>query len=161
VHILRFCIKEITSNPIFYFIDNGFRNQSLHHLSMALDTRQDVGLLIQSAVFQELLKFKVQHFYDFRIHFWRTQNGAEVDFILYKNENCIIPIEVKFKMMKRPMMTRSFRSFIEAYQPRYGFFITKNFNKKIMIHDCEVHFISFSRLLGLFEVLAAILSEKR
>lgn len=149
--------KEITSNPIFYFIDNGFRNQALHQLSMSLDTRQDVGLLVQSAVFQELLKFKVQHFYDFSIHFWRTQNGAEVDFVIYKNEDCIIPIEVKFRLMDQLVVTRSFRSFIDAYQPKHGFFITKNFNKKVVINHCEVNFISFSRLLLLFERLHEIL----
>lgn len=149
--------KEITSNPIFYFIDNGFRNQSLHHLSLSLDTRQDVGLLIQSAIFQELLKFKIQHFHDFSIHFWRTQNGAEIDFVLYKNESSIIPIEVKYRTMHDPVITKSFRSFIDAYQPRYGFFITKNFNKKIIINHCEIHFISFSRLLSLFEILNRLL----
>ena len=151
--------KEITSNPIFYFIDNGFRNQSLHNLSMALDTRQDVGLLIQSMVFQEILKFKVQRFYDFTIHFWRTQSGAEVDFVLYKNADCLIPIEAKFRMMNSPVVTRSFRSFIDAYQPRYGFYITKNFNKKIMVNNCEVHFISFSRITSLFESLKEILKQ--
>jgi predicted AAA+ superfamily ATPase len=149
--------KEITSNPIFYFIDNGFRNQSLRNLSMALDTRQDIGLLIQSAVFQELLKFKVQHFYDITLHFWRTQSGAEVDFVLYKNEDCIIPIEVKFRTMNSPVISRSFRSFIDAYQPQYGFFITKDYNKKMMVGNCKIHFISFARLLDLFEILKEIL----
>ena len=149
--------KEITSNPIFYFIDNGFRNQSLHNLSMNLDTRQDVGLLIESAIFQELLKYKVQHFHDFTIHFWRTQSGAEVDFVLYKNEHCIIPIEAKFRTMNAPVVTRAFRSFIDAYQPKHGFFITKDYNKKIVINHCEVHFISFSRLLNLFDRLNEIL----
>jgi len=150
--------KEITSNPIFYFIDNGFRNQSLHNLSRDLDTRQDVGLLIESAVFQELLKFKVQNFYDFTIHFWRTQSGAEVDFVLHKNENCIVPIEAKFRTMNSPIVTRAFRSFIDAYQPRHGFFITKDYNKKVLINNCEVHFISFSRLLCLFDRLKEVLA---
>ncbi len=149
--------KEITSNPIFYFIDNGFRNQALHNLSMDLDTRQDVGLLIESAIFQELLKFKVQNFYDFSIHFWRTQSGAEVDFVLYKNENCIVPIEAKFRTMNSPVVTRAFRSFIDAYQPRHGFFITKDYNKKVLINNCEVCFISFSRLFDLFDRLKGLL----
>ncbi len=145
--------KEITSNPIFYFIDNGFRNQSLHDLSLSLETRQDLGLLIQSAVFQEILKFKVQHFYDFNIHFWRTQSGAEVDFILYKNAQCIIPIEVKFKTMKSPVISRSFHSFVDAYAPSHGFYITRDFNKKIMLNNCEVHFISFYKIKRLFDIL--------
>ncbi|MCE3237531.1 MAG: putative ATPase [Gammaproteobacteria bacterium] len=150
--------KEITSNPVFYFIDNGFRNQLLQNLSLALEMRQDKGLLIQSAVFQELLKFKIQHFYDFSIHFWRTQNGAEVDFVLHQNENCIIPIEVKYKTMNRPTVSKSFRSFVEAYQPKYGFYITKDFNKKILLHQCEINFISFQRILSLFQKLEKIIS---
>jgi hypothetical protein len=149
--------KEITSNPILYFIDNGFRNQSLQSLSTALDMRQDLGLLVQSAIYQELFKFKAQHFYDFNIHFWRTQSGAEVDFIIYKNEDCIIPVEVKYNLMNDAVISRSFRSFIEVYQPKYGFFITKNFNAKIKVNNCEIHFISFARLLTFFERLRELL----
>ena len=145
--------KEIISNPLFYFIDNGFRNQSLHN------SRQDMGLLIQSAVFQEILKFKIQNFYDLTIHFWRTQSGAEVDFIIHKNQDCVIPVEVKFRTMNKATITRSFRSFIDAYQPRYGFFITKDFNQKITINHCEINFISFSRLDVFFECLRKILKE--
>ena len=123
---------------------------------MDLDTRQDVGLLIESAVFQELLKFKAQNFYDYTIHFWRTQSGAEVDFVLYKNESCIIPIEAKFRTMSSPVITRAFRSFIDAYQPKHGFFITKDFNKKVLINNCEIYFISFSRLFDLLDKLKGI-----
>lgn len=147
--------KEITSNPIYYFIDNGFRNQALQNLNAILNTRQDVGLLIQSAVYQELLKFKVQNFLDFTIHFWRTQSGAEVDFVLSKHE-IVIPIEIKYQSMKAPKISRAFRSFVEAYQPRHGFFITKDFNKKIILNGCEINFISFPRLLILFVRLREI-----
>ncbi len=151
--------KEITSNPIFYFIDNGFRNQALHNLSTNLVNRQDIGLLIENAAFQELLKFKQQNFYDFVIHFWRTQNGAEVDFVLYKNQDFIIPIEVKYRKMNKPTVSRAFRSFIEAYSPKYGFFITKDFNKRIMLHQCEIHFISFARMFVLFDLLQRLVSQ--
>lgn len=151
--------KEITSNPIFYFIDNGFRNQSLQNLSLSLETRQDTGLLIQSAVFQEILKLKTQHFYNFNIHFWRTQSGAEVDFILYKNSECIIPVEVKFVTMNAPQVTKGFRSFVDAYKPRHGFYITKNFNQKMMVDDCEVQFISFARLISFCEKIQKIIAD--
>lgn len=147
--------KEITSNPIYYFIDNGFRNQALQNLNSVLSIRQDVGLLIQSAIYQELLKFKVQNFLDFTIQFWRTQSGAEVDFVLHQHET-IIPIEIKYQPMKAPKISRAFRSFVEAYQPRIGFFITKDFNKKITADRCEIHFISFARLLNMLPILCEI-----
>ncbi len=148
--------KEITSNPIYYFIDNGFRNQALHNLSLDLDLHQDLGLLVQSAVFQELLKFKVQHFYDFTIHYWRTQSQAEIDFVIYKNDNCIVPIEVKYRSMNDPVVTRAFRSFIDAYRPKHGFFITKDYNSKLTIQGCEIQFISFSKLTTLLTKLEKI-----
>jgi predicted AAA+ superfamily ATPase len=153
--------KEITSNPIFYFIDNGFRNQALQHLNMSLEARQDIGLLIQGAIFQALYKFKTQHFLDYNIHFWRTQSGAEVDFVLTKGSDFIIPIEAKYRTMTSPVITRAFRSFIEAYQPKIGFFITKDFNKRVVIDGCEVHFVSFWRMGKVFDVLRDVMVDYR
>lgn len=152
--------KEITSNPIFYFIDNGFRNQALHNLSIHLDTRQDVGLLVQSAVFQELLKFKTQNLYDFAIHFWRTQSGAEVDFVLAQADQ-IIPVEVKFRSMDVATVSRSFRSFVEAYQPKIGFFITKDLNQIVQIDQCKIHFIAFSRMTQMIKLLQQVWGIER
>lgn len=144
--------KEITSNPKYYFIDNGFRNRALQNFS-ALDSRADNGLLIESAVFQDILKYKTQNFLSFDIHFWRTQSGAEVDFVLYKNQSSFIPIEVKYRQINKPTVTRSFRSFIEAYQPKVGIFITKNFIKRINVSGCEIHFIPFEFLTRIYPIL--------
>lgn len=144
--------REITSNPKYYFIDNGFRNRALQNFS-ALDSRADNGLLIESAVFQDILKYKTQNFLSFDIHFWRTKSGAEVDFVLYKNQLSFIPIEVKYRQTNKPTVTRSFRSFIEAYQPKVGIFITKNFIKKINVSGCEIHFIPFEFLTRIYPIL--------
>ncbi len=144
--------KEIVSNPIYYFIDNGFRNQALDQFS-DLNTRRDSGLLIQSAVFQELLKYRAQSFSCFDIYYWRTYGGAEVDFVLYFNENKVIPIEVKYRNIQRATVTRSLRSFIEAYSPKKAIMITKNYIARIKVDDCTVHFIPFEHLLELASLL--------
>ncbi len=144
--------KEITSNPIYYFIDNGFRNQTLRNFA-PLEQRTDVGFLAENAVFQELLKFKTQNFYDFDLHYWRTNSGAEVDFILYKNTDYFIPIEVKYQHMKKPQVTRAFRSFVEAYQPKFGIFVTKDFFGKSQVENCEIHFVPLAQLTKVFSVL--------
>ncbi len=148
--------KEITSNPKYYFIDNGFRNRALQNFS-ALDNRIDNGLLIESAVFQDILKYKTQNFLSFDIHFWRTQSGAEVDFVLYKNEHRFIPIEVKYRQTLKPTVTRAFRSFIEAYRPKVGIFITKNLIEKINVSGCDVYFIPFEMLTRIYPVLDQML----
>ena len=150
--------KEIVSNPSYYFIDNGFRNQALRQFSSLTD-RSDLGLLIESAVFQEIYKMRSQHFLNFDIHFWRTQNGAEVDFVLYLNNELFIPVEVKYQRLTRPKVTKSLRSFISAYQPTTAFIITNGFNDQIKIDDCLVRFISFKKLLSVIKQLIEIFSR--
>lgn len=144
--------KEVVSNPIYYFIDNGFRNQALRNFSKN-ENRNDIGLLIKNAIFQEILKFQKQHFYDFDIHYWRTQSGAEVDFVLFKTDEKLIPIESKFKNLKKPTVTRSLRSFISAYNPKRAIIISKNFKTKIKIDNTDIHFIPFSNLLNIFPLI--------
>jgi predicted AAA+ superfamily ATPase len=146
--------KEITSNPIYYFIDNGFRNQVLKNF-VPLESRNDKGLLVQSIIFQELLKFKTQNFLDFDINFWRTQSGAEVDFVLKKDENTVIPIESKYQTSLK--ITRSLRSFLEAYSPKVGFVITKNIYQTITVNTTTLYFFPLSMLPELAERLKSIL----
>ena len=149
--------KEVVSNPIYYFIDNGFRNQALRRFSES-NERNDIGLLVESAIFQEILKFREQFFYDFDIHFWRTQSGAEVDFVLYKSENEILPIEAKYRMMKKPMITRSLRSFITAYNPEIAIVISKNFKSEITIENTKIYFIPFQNILEIFPLIKDVLT---
>lgn len=144
--------SEITSNPIYYFIDNGFRNQALNNF-LPLEQRTDMGLLIESFVFQELYKFKTQHYLAIDIHFWRTKSGAEVDFVLYKNEACFIPIEVKYTHAKRLTITRSYRSFIEAYQPKLGLVISKECYGEMIVQGSRIVFIPFSDLKKALQLL--------
>lgn len=133
---------ELTTNPIFYFIDNGFRNQALNNFS-PLESRTDAGLLIESAVFQELYKTITQNFESTSIHYWRTKAGAEVDFVLAQNDWTILPVEVKYRSMNRASITRGFRSFLEAYKPKEGIVLTKNFIGHERFVETEVSFIPF------------------
>ncbi|MBS0358855.1 MAG: ATP-binding protein [Proteobacteria bacterium] len=135
---------EITSNPVYYFIDNGFRNQALSNF-LELDSRGDVGMLVQGFAFQEIYKTQSQYFKDFTIHFWRTKSGAEVDFIL-KQGTLLLPIEIKYRHMNGAAISRSFRSFIQAYEPKDGIYITKDFYGKIKVDGCTVHFIPLSKI---------------
>ena len=142
--------SEITSNPVYYFIDNGFRNIALRNFAQ-LDARSDLGLLVETFVFQEILKFKSQNFYDIDIHYWRTKSGAEVDFVLYKNSELFIPVEVKYRNLAKANVTRSLRSFIEAYSPKHVIVITKNFIDEIKVNDSIVYFIPLTKLGRVFE----------
>jgi predicted AAA+ superfamily ATPase len=143
---------ELTTNPIFYFIDNGFRNFALRDFNIS-PQRSDIGLLVQSLIFQEIYKYISQHFLNYNIHYWRTKSGAEVDFVLYKNENDFLPIEVKYQNMSDFKISRSFRSFLQAYMPSQGVIITKNFIGTAEFENVTVHFIPLERLNLLFELI--------
>ena len=148
---------EITSNPIYYFIDNGFRNHALRNFS-ELDSRIDLGLLVENFIFQEIYKFRAEHNLYFDIHYWRTKSGAEVDFVLYKNQEEFIPIEVKYRNMSKPTITRGFRSFIQAYKPKIAITVTKELITTIEIDGCKIHFVPLECLNKLFNIFKETMS---
>lgn len=147
--------KEIVSNPVYYFIDNGFRNQALKDFKDP-DERMDAGLLVESAIFQELLKSKVQLQLPYDIHFWRTQSGAEIDFVLEHSEAGLIPIEVKYRNLSKPSLTRAMHSFIDAYAPKQAFVITKNHNDQRLVKDTNVYFIALAQWKNLFKHITKV-----
>ena len=104
---------ELTSTPKIFFVDNGVRN-ALRGGFERLDRRGDVGKLMESWVFTELHK-RFPRPGDVR--YWRTRNGAEVDFVLEPQPGRLIAIEVKAGAGARRKVPRSARSFIDAYAP--------------------------------------------
>ena len=144
-----------TSNPIIYFIDNGFRNYALRNFSV-LSSRTDAGLLVEGLVFQELYKYITQHFLNYSLHYWRTKSGAEVDFVVYKNDDNFMPIEVKYRNLSSPAITRGYRSFLQAYQPKQAVIITKDFIGHELFENVEVFFIPLMYLNQVFALIDAM-----
>ncbi len=106
---------ELTSRPKLYFCDNGIRNVLARQLTPFAE-RPDRGPLLESWVAAELRKrLDPLHPMD-RLMFWRTGSGAEVDFVLPRPDG-LLAIEVKATDLRRPRLTRSARSFIDAYAP--------------------------------------------
>ncbi|NJL26470.1 MAG: ATP-binding protein [Thermoanaerobaculia bacterium] len=103
---------ELTRQPKVYLIDNGIRHRLIHDFR-PLEERTDRGPALESWVFTELWKALPE---GATLHFWRSASGAEVDFVIARGET-LVGIEVKAQALARPKLTRSSRSFIEAYQP--------------------------------------------
>lgn len=102
---------ELTSVPKVYYLDNGLRNVLVDGFG-ELEYRADRGKLLESWVFTELHK-RWPGAGDVR--YWRSKNGAEVDFILEPSPGRLIAIEVKASA--RPRLSRGARSFVAAYSP--------------------------------------------
>lgn len=147
--------SELTSNPIFYFIDNGFRNYAMNNFSDPT-YRSDLGLLVEGVVFQELYKFITQNFLNYSIHYWRTKAGAEVDFVIRKSDDHVLPIEVKYRNATKPVVTRGYRSFLAAYQPKVALVITKNLIAVEKIENTDLHFIPLLQLEKVFPHILAL-----
>ena len=137
-------LKEIIKSPVYYFTDLGFRNFSLGEFGNA-STKSDAGFLFQNLVLFELSRLAVPEAWS--VHFWRTADGAEVDFVLDQKSG-LLPVEVKYSRLSTPMVTRSLRSFIEKYHPSEAWVISPIYQNEIKINECTVKFIPFYQLAG-------------
>jgi predicted AAA+ superfamily ATPase len=135
-------IKEITKSPVVYFVDHGMRNFSIRMFGN-IHNHRDQGFVFQNLVCTMLLDTLQRHIYD--LHFWRTINKAEVDFVIERYENPL-PIEVKYSSLKKPEITRSLRSFIDHYHPTDAWVVNLSYAGKMVLDSTTVHFIPFFRI---------------
>lgn len=127
--------KEITKMPKIYFLDTGLRNFALKTFQ-DFETRPDKGSLLENFVFSEIIKQT-----DNQLHFWRTKEKAEVDFILADYMGNIIPLEIKASALRTPELSRGLQGFISSYQPKQTFIINLGFQGKTQINKTMVNFI--------------------
>lgn len=100
-------------------------------------------------MFQNLIKnllVEKLRWTSWRLNFWRTTDKAEVDFVIDKG-NELIPIEVKYSEINRPVVKRSLRSFIDKYSPRRAFVINKSYSERMLVNNTEVIFLPFYNLV--------------
>lgn len=108
--------KELTRRPKTYFVDTGLRNAVAKNFSPEVDGRS-----LENYVASELLKL------GFPLKYWRTKSGAEVDFVIEK-DNELVPIEVKLHA-KPPKIEGGMRSFIDAYSPKTALVVSYDAKK--------------------------------
>lgn len=134
--------KEITKSPVVYFHDTGLRNYALGTFGN-INSPQDAGFLFQNFIFNILKESAVLSPYG--IHFWRTKDGAEVDFIVEMIKTQV-PIEVKFQDLKNPEISRSFRSFLEKYHPATALIVNIGLEKSLTVGETRIEFLPFYKL---------------
>jgi len=123
---------ELVKSPKFFFVDNGFRNMAIKNFLPA-SNRTDIGALNENYIATELVKK------GYAIRYWRTKSKAEVDFIV-EDQGDVIPLEVKTTLNK-PSVSRSFRSFLEKYQPPRGFITSQQLCDDISVNDIPVSLV--------------------
>lgn len=107
--------KRILTSPRYYFFDTGVRNALARVPLTAELLNADKGTLFEHAVILELIRrIRAQHL-DYKVHYWRTSGGAEVDCVIDTGKE-IIPIEIKSGAKVALSGLRGLTSFIETYK---------------------------------------------
>lgn len=136
--------KEIRKAPMIYFTDIGMMNYALGKYGN-LTNSIDFGFVFQNFIFN-ILKEQVSR--NNEIKYWRTTDKAEVDFVIDKISE-LIPIEVRYKKMKKENISRSFRNFINRYKPKDAYIVNLKLNSEIKINKTTIHFIPYTKLFSL------------
>jgi predicted AAA+ superfamily ATPase len=118
---------EIVKNPEIFFLDMGLRNVIIKNFS-ALENRGDKGAMLENFVFRELVERDIKYY--------RTKNGAEVDFIIDDE----IPVEIKSNLTSIKI-SKSYHYFIENYKPTKGFVLNFNQVGAKEFNGCEIEFL--------------------
>lgn len=135
--------KELSKSPVVYFYDIGLRNYALGFFGN-LTLPSELGFVFQNFVLN-ILKEKFR-FTAGELHFWRTKDKAEVDFIIKLGKN-IIPVETKFKELRKPEIDRSLRNFILKYRPKKAYIINLKLRESIKIDETKIDFLPFYELV--------------
>ncbi len=117
--------KRILSSARYYFFDLGVRN-ALARLPLMPDLIQaQKGVLFEHAVILELQRRIRMLNKPYKLYFWRTAAGAEVDCVIDTGTE-LIPIEIKSSTTVTLSEIRGLKQFLIDYQPKAkrGFVIT-------------------------------------
>ncbi|PIV18871.1 MAG: ATPase [Elusimicrobia bacterium CG03_land_8_20_14_0_80_50_18] len=134
--------KEVVKSPVSYFIDSGLRNYILGVLGN-VGHFPETGFSFQNFIFNILREKYLWSNYS--LHYWRTLDKAEVDFVLEKGRT-VIPVEVKFSNLKTVSVPRSMRSFIEKYKPKEAWIVNLDYTGEIKIAQTLVKIFPFYAL---------------
>jgi predicted AAA+ superfamily ATPase len=109
-----------------------------------LGSPSEFGFVFQNLVYQMLtasIPTGPTH-----VHFWRTKDKAEVDFVVEKGKK-LIPIEVKYKALKDIEIPRALIHFCEQYSPDEAYIVNLALKKKQRVGRTDIIAIPYWELL--------------
>ncbi|OPY16716.1 MAG: hypothetical protein A4E74_01687 [Syntrophus sp. PtaB.Bin075] len=134
--------KEITKAPVYYFRDIGLRNFAAGSFGALSDS--EAGFAFQNVI-HAMLKERFP-LADSTIHYWRTKDKAEVDFVL-RSGDTVTPLEVKYRDMKKLDVRRSFLGFLTRYHPDSGYIVNRNYSDETLIGQTRVRCLPYWELM--------------
>ncbi len=117
--------KRILTSPRYYFFDIGVRNALARVPLTASLINTDKGKLFEHAVILEIIRRIRALNLDYKVCYWRTGGGAEVDCIIDTGA-MVIPVEIKAGTRVSLSDVRGLLSFLDSYkkQVKHAYVIT-------------------------------------
>lgn len=138
--------KEIVKSPIFYFVDTGLANYATGNFF--LQELSTLGLRFQNMLYTKIKNSLAPGAAP--LHYWRTKDGAEVDFVIdYGNR--IIPIEVKLQTLSNARPHGGLVRFIKKYRPDTVYVVNLRYKETVVVEQTSIHFIPYYELTDVFE----------
>ena len=119
--------RILTRHPKFYIFDAGVY-RSLRPTG-PLDAPSEIdGAALEGLVAQHIRAWIAYTDNKYKLHFWRTKSGNEVDFIVY-GPDCILAIEVKNSKSVMPKDLKGLIAFRDDYPETKTFFLYRGKDK--------------------------------
>jgi len=104
----------MSHQPKFYFFDNGVTRALLGSLNDPPNPLEQ-GRLFEQWIIQEIVRINEYYQKDWKLSFWRTSHGAEVDLLISRGIEIFYAIECKFKKQPSSTDLSGLRSFHEGH----------------------------------------------
>jgi predicted AAA+ superfamily ATPase len=86
--------KQLRKQPKFYFFDNGV-NRAILNTLRASQVGLEKGTMFEQFVIQEVRRLNDYYRKNFKLYFWRTEAGAEIDLLICSGTRILLAIECK------------------------------------------------------------------
>ena len=106
--------KRMSHQPKFYFFDNGVTRAGIGTLQDK-PSLPEQGRLYEQWILQEIIRYNEYYQKDWKLSFWRTSHGAEVDIIISRGIKIIYAIECKLSPHPSSNDLSGLKSFNENY----------------------------------------------
>ena len=112
--------RRLIVHPKFYFFDVGVY-RTLRPMG-PLDAPEEVdGIALETLFLQELIALNSAFDFGYKIFYWRTSNGREVDFVLYGSKG-LLAFEIKRTSRITSVMLGGLKSFLADYPMATAYF---------------------------------------
>ena len=142
--------RRLIVHPKFYFFDVGVY-RTLRPMG-PLDAPEEVdGTALETLFLQELIALNSAFDFGYKIFYWRTSNGREVDFVLYGPKG-LLAFEIKRTSRTTSAMLGGLKSFLADYPMAKAYFVYTG-NRRM--YDGKIEIVPVLEILKNLKALLA------